>query len=417
MPRPVSISEEDVPKFHKKWKEFAKVFPKKMDLYEALAEHFGVSVRTVQYAMKSYPLPAPKPYERAEKFLKIAHIYKWFNKMKTKHAPAIKTEEKRRGRKLKDEELLKIRNATGLRYIRDCQKIWEEFMDRLDPMLWTPEDIARIKSEYMIATKHYKPNTIENKIVSIRRMMDAIGRSEATEWEELSTEELGEETWTEPLRIEEFKTLVDEALPEVIADPLELEEAQMICYLKASTGMRTGDPYTGKDIFGLKMGKWQVSSTKGVIDASYIIVDSAYSQILDFQVLSKRNLQWKITYMYLEIRKMFLDYLKKRGKREGDYVFTIDSLPMLKYMKKAYKIVIEKHPRLKPFEDELGLHTLRATFLTWLVEADCPLELAIKINEGWKDANTARDHYLRVKGAKYDQAWGKVENYAWKQIL
>ena len=43
-------------------------------------------------------------------------------------------------------------------------------------------------------------------------------------------------------------------------------------------------------------------------------------------------------------------------------------------------------------------HDMRKISITWLFVMGVPLELAVMINVGWKDLNTAKDHYLHMRG-------------------
>jgi len=424
MPRVVGLEEKEIPKFHSLWTQFEPVSKTKGELEEALAKHFGVSPRTIRGWMIRFPRPAPKWYEVAKDFLEIEHVKKWHEYLMTKFKH-------------------RFEKAQGIPYFAHALEAWE-ILNRKDPMLWTKEDILKLKTEYAVErpymtgktyeiegwdtvrkrkiitrkafpTKSYKPNTIEAKIVSIRQLFIGIGRvKETEEWDELGTEELGEETWHEPLLREEYDDLIktiETVCPLHGFDRELCYEAKVICELKVMTGMRTGERLTGKDIFGLKMGKWAVSTKKGEMDATYVIIDPAYTEIITFHVLSKRNEEWYVKFFVPHIVEEFLEFLKRRGKKEGDFVFDIKHEKMMDIYNKALEILKEKHPRMKQFDWDL--HNLRATFLTWMIESDVPLELGIKINVGWRDANTARDHYLRVRGEKYDEAWSKVLRKVW----
>ena len=46
----------------------------------------------------------------------------------------------------------------------------------------------------------------------------------------------------------------------------------------------------------------------------------------------------------------------------------------------------------------LKLHDIRKVALTWLWIMGISLEVATTLNVGWKDLNTARKHYLHLRG-------------------
>ena len=150
-------------------------------------------------------------------------------------------------------------------------------------------------------------------------------------------------------------------------------EAALALKFKIVTGLRTGKRGEERELMGLIVGE---------PNGSYII-------IRDGEVRSRISAKMRETWTLNRIPPSLLKELKvlysMREPGEPLFQFSIDKL------RKVFKEGCVK-AGLPP----LTLHDLRKVGLTWLWVLGVDLVIAININVGWKDLNTAYKHYLML---------------------
>lgn len=171
--------------------------------------------------------------------------------------------------------------------------------------------------------------------------------------------------------------------------PEEIEEIEFVLRVKPKIGIRTGE-YDQRDqerkgLWGTKIGG-QEKLRKGLI-ASHIQVVGKHEFI--WEVLEKRDEQWRINFIDDKTRDYIINYVKKR--KIGDYLLMhIAPVDVNDLLKEACKTLSTSDLQI----DELRLHDMRKIYVSMLVRAGIPLEKAIRLNVGWLDIGTAYKHYL-----------------------
>lgn len=151
------------------------------------------------------------------------------------------------------------------------------------------------------------------------------------------------------------------------------EEAALAIQLKMVSQMRTGEQ--DRELYGI-----HVQGTTG----SYITMNSPTDYA--FHVKAKGNEEWDITWLPITIANRLYDLVKSRQAGERLVSISVDRL------RNAWKKATVS-AGLPP----LTLHDVRKISITWLWALGVPLEIASVLNCGWKDLNTARDHYLHYR--------------------
>lgn len=164
-----------------------------------------------------------------------------------------------------------------------------------------------------------------------------------------------------PLKLEDCILRLEEKYGEGVGTLLRL---------KIATQMRTGSGE--KELYGLRKGDGY---------ETYLVMPTKDEFIMT--VWAKGSFKWNINW----IPRPLLDRLWKlyNDTIDGEKLMTIHRETLLKEWKKVTKQVLGT---------ELVLHDLRKTAITWLWCMGVPLEVAVDLNVGWKDLNTAKDHYL-----------------------
>lgn len=148
----------------------------------------------------------------------------------------------------------------------------------------------------------------------------------------------------------------------------------LLCRFKKTTQMRTGNRKEERGLFGLR---------KGSQSKSYIIMDDA--DHFQISVFEKMGEEWAVSWLPKRVR----DELWKHYQtvKLGDPIFPMS----LRKYRKDFGNMTEKHCGVK-----LIPHDLRRISLTWLYVCGVRLEVATRINVGWKDLSTADRHYVNL---------------------
>ena len=269
-------------------------------------------------------------------------------------------------------KLGKLKMKTFRNYVRMATEFWH-YIGNKPPEDWETEDMINFiyqKSEgqqfsYSVALRQFIPD--KSKLPTFKK-------SEAKIIPEIASEDFPKK----------FKDLI--AYAQALAkNQEEKEQIRLILLTKAFTGIRTGDRGTRKGLWGTKYSD-ETEKHKSWIR---IIDNQIYWNDYD-----KKDEVWKITSKTIppeldNLLKMRLSQLKK-----GDWLISISSNRALKLLAEACeKVGLPK----------LTLHDLRKVYISFLVRSGIPLEVGVKLNVGWKDINTAYNHYLMLGGGMLEK--------------
>lgn len=143
---------------------------------------------------------------------------------------------------------------------------------------------------------------------------------------------------------------------------------------KLCTQMRTGNRKAERGFFGVRVGS---------VGKSYALFDrpDAYQ----IHVLEKMGEEWDIGWLPRKVADEV--YRLAHSKNPGDPLW--DMVP--KRLLKAWGDVTERI-----IGRRLDLHDLRKVSLTWFYVCGLPLEVATRLNVGWRDLSTADRHYMDI---------------------
>ena len=143
---------------------------------------------------------------------------------------------------------------------------------------------------------------------------------------------------------------------------------------KLCTQMRTGNRKAERAFFGLRVG------TQG---KSYVYMESP--DVWQIHVLEKQGNEWAISWLPRKVREEI--YMISRMRENGDPLWKISMDKFRKAWGEVTKRIIGR---------KLDLHDLRKISLTWFYVCGLPLEVASRLNVGWKDLSTADRHYIDI---------------------
>ena len=148
----------------------------------------------------------------------------------------------------------------------------------------------------------------------------------------------------------------------------------LMCRFKKASQCRTGNRKEERGLLGIRVG----SQSK-----SYISMDDA--DHFQIEISEKMGEEWAVSWLPKKVRDELWEHYKTL--KNGDYLFPI---PVRKF-RNDFGDMTEKHcgVRLIP-------HDLRKISLTWLYVSGVRLEVATRINVGWKDLSTADRHYVNL---------------------
>ena len=153
------------------------------------------------------------------------------------------------------------------------------------------------------------------------------------------------------------------------------EESRLMLRLKICTQMRTGNLKDEREFYGI---------TKGSEGRSYLTMVSP--EEYQFHVYAKKGEAWNINWLPATVAEAL--FKKYETMEIGEQFATISKQRFVKVWRAVTKEIIGR---------ELILHDLRKISLTWLYTMGVPVEVAVNLNVGWKDTNTALSNYLDVK--------------------
>ena len=151
---------------------------------------------------------------------------------------------------------------------------------------------------------------------------------------------------------------------------------------KLCTQMRTGNRKAERGLFGIR---------KGTEAKSYAYFGSADNY--QIHVLEKMGEEWDIGWLPSEVKAEVFELWKT--KEVGDPLWNMQSKNLLKAWGDITERIVGRR---------LNLHHLRKISLTWFYVCGLRLEIATRLNVGWKDLSTADRHYMDI-GAMVKQSF------------
>lgn len=176
-------------------------------------------------------------------------------------------------------------------------------------------------------------------------------------------------------------------------------ELRLVLMLKATTGIRTGAMIRRRKLLELEL--WGTRLGEGKTNLQII-----NCQFVDWIVRAKKNETWHIKYMPPKVMRLLLSHVAKYRIGQGE--------PLIQELKTVQALKALKCICRNLALPNLVLHDFRKVYLTGLCLSGIPLETAVDLNVGWKDLNTARNHYLAVKAMNADQQYEKFQRRFFK---
>ena len=272
-------------------------------------------------------------------------------------------------------EWLKSKRSNWRKVFNFCQKVWTQAWDK--PSLVLVKDRNQSLADELalkfMATFGEDKERIRDRKKLIRYLFAFLGR------EDINNRHLTMTISRDPIPIREvpelsmpnFPTRLNEAFIK-IEDAMG-EEVATALKLKVCSQMRTGEGM--RELMGLQCG---------ANGHSYLIMTS--HEDWRMKITGKGNESWTITWLPLEVRlRLWRIYL---ARKHGDKLFRFN----INKVRLAWRSITEQIVGIP-----MSLHDLRKVSLTWLWALGIPLEIATTFNVGWRDLNTARDHYLQYR--------------------
>lgn len=258
-----------------------------------------------------------------------------------------------------------------------CEKVWRE--DWGKPSLFEMANVnSQVADQKALTFKNkYQADakSVRAKKVLIRRLFTFLRREDVNDRllkldasrDLRANREVPEITFTDfPKKLEKAIELMGN----------RLSDGDLLIKLKLVSLMRTGKGE--KELWGIRCKE---------PNHTYLIMKS--EDEFTFQILAKKNEKWTISWIPKEIRHDL--YGLYQSREVGSKLFTLNVNTVREIWKDCCKEAGIEQPMI--------LHDLRKVCLTWLYVMGLPLEYATRLNVGWKDLNTARDHYLQFRQA------------------
>jgi len=271
---------------------------------------------------------------------------------------------------------LKERRVDYIVIYNFCKRVWDEVWER--PRLLLVKDVNNPLAD-QLAQKFLSfygddKQRIRVRKEHIRKLFIFLGRHDVCD-RHLTIREA-----RDPRSLRELPVLTSLAFPQRLerakARVKEIcgEEVETLLRFKIVTMMRTGRK--DKELMGL---------VKEGNNGNWIVMDSEDSYRI--KISAKGREVWYISWIPKQVREGL--YRLYNQTPSGSNLFNIDVNLLRREWKIATKLEVGT---------ELRLHDLRKVGLTWMYAMGVPLEIATEINVGWRDLNTAKRHYLGLRG-------------------
>lgn len=267
--------------------------------------------------------------------------------------------------------------TTAQTYFNFTSKVWEQVWDKcsLVEMADRSSQLADINARKYVSLFNDDPKRMRGRLKRIRFIFRFLGRQDVCD------RHLKMSNSKHPRskrRVPEITAIGFGKLWQEVEDAVvsELgEEARLMMRFKICTQMRTGDKNREKEFYGLR---------KGTNSRSYISMPSV--EHYQAHIFAKKGEEWNIIWMPL--------WVKEHMKAHLDHVEEGETLWGISVSK--FRSAVGRHTK-RILGRKLILHDLRKISLTWFYTMGIPIEVATMLNVGWKDLNTAHDHYLDIK--------------------
>jgi len=267
--------------------------------------------------------------------------------------------------------------STAKYYFNFCSKVWDEWkkpslIEVADSHSQMGDQLGmRFVLDYGDDKDRMRP-----RLKKIRYLFRYLGRGDVND------SHLTMSDAKHPRAIRDVPEITQSNFPALFSECIE----EMVCrlgnsvrldiMLKLVSQMRTGSAKGEREFYGIKKGS----------DESKTYLTMVSPEEYRFKVFAKRSEKWDIFWMPEIVRNLLWERYEKMNI--GD---NLASIPLAKFRTTWGDVTEEIVGR------RLVLHDLRKISLTWLYVMGVPSEVAIKINVGWLDMNTALAHYLNVK--------------------
>lgn len=183
----------------------------------------------------------------------------------------------------------------------------------------------------------------------------------------------------DPIAKRELPIITDMSFPNKIDQLIEAvekslgKEHALAIRFKLVTMMRTGNRKAEREFLGLKR------------DTGKSWISFENEDRFKGKILGKGREEWGLDWIPVIVRHDLFKLYSTR--KEGEFLFDIDE-----------KVLIHKIKEICPLLElpPLNLHDLRKITITWFWAWGIDLSIATELNVGWKDLNTAKDHYLTI---------------------
>ena len=272
-------------------------------------------------------------------------------------------------------EWLKAKRVSYKSDFSFCRKIWEQVWEKPSLVLVRDRDNPlgdQIAMKFLQVFGEDKKRLRRRKKL-IRNIFRFLGRHD------LCDRHLSMTLSREPEQTREIPDLTLLGFPQMLNEAIDRVEATLghqqgtALRFKIATQMRTGAQE--RELLGITVGE---------PNGSWILMTSPDE--FRGEILAKRKEKWVLQWLPLELRKELYALIQTRER--GDKLFDLNIGTLRREFKNACR-----DAGITP----LRLHDLRKVSITWLWVMGLPLEIATELNVGWKDLNTAKKYYLRMR--------------------
>jgi len=270
---------------------------------------------------------------------------------------------------------LKNRSVAHVSIFNFCKNIWEQIWNKPSILLLRDpkEKLGDQLCSKFLSVFQEDEKRIRNRKKTIRFFFRFIGR------QDLNDRYLTMKKSKDPIAKRELPVITNMDFPSKIDQLIRIiqkdlgKEYALALKFKLVTMMRTGNRKDERELLGLKR------------DTGKSWISFENWDRFKGKVLGKCREEWGLDWIPQKVRHdLYNLYL---SRKEGEYLFDINKRILLKTISKACQKL--NLPKMK-------LHDLRKVTITWFWAFGIDLSIATELNVGWKDLNTAKDHYLTI---------------------
>jgi len=278
-------------------------------------------------------------------------------------------------------ELLASKRKNPKKVFNFCRKVWNMFGKPSLVKVMNPDDPLGDQLCIQFLNVFNDPERSRDRKKLIRPLFKFLRRGD------LNDNYMSMTQSRDPRSVERIPEINDPGFPLKFTECLnEMEKidpnfARAIRF-KLCTQMRTGDRKAERGFLGIR---------KGTEAKSYAYFGSADNY--QIHVLEKMGEEWDIGWLPSEVKAEVFELWKT--KEVGDPLWDMQSDKLLDAWGDITERIIGRR---------LSLHHLRKVSLTWFYVCGLRLEIATRLNVGWKDLSTADRHYMDI-GAMVKQSF------------